>query len=134
LIIVSRNGKDVVITGWRAWLAGLIVSLVVAVVLIVVAFLILGLTITIAATMLFVIPVAVVLALLAGIWRFLEGPADPLRLSAPWRRGWDSNPRDGFPPTRFPSVRLQPLGHPSFEQRCRAKAAHYNRRASSRNN
>ena len=30
-----------------------------------------------------------------------------------WRRERDSNPRDGFPPTRFPSVRLQPLGHPS---------------------
>ena len=36
-----------------------------------------------------------------------------------WRREWDSNPRYGFPYTRFPSVRLQPLGHPSadpFEQ------------------
>ena len=30
-----------------------------------------------------------------------------------WRRGWDSNPRYSFPYTRFPSVRLQPLGHPS---------------------
>src|SRR5262249_15849412 len=29
-----------------------------------------------------------------------------------WRREWDSNPRYGFPYTRFPSVRLQPLGHP----------------------
>src|SRR4029078_11438848 len=28
-----------------------------------------------------------------------------------WRTGWDSNPRYGFPYTRFPSVRLQPLGH-----------------------
>src|SRR3954466_3704646 len=25
----------------------------------------------------------------------------------------DSNSRDGFPPTRFPGVRLKPLGHPS---------------------
>jgi hypothetical protein len=31
-----------------------------------------------------------------------------------WRREWDSNPRYGFPYTRFPSVRLQPLGHPSI--------------------
>ena len=31
----------------------------------------------------------------------------------PWRREWDSNPRYGCPYTRFPSVRLQPLGHPS---------------------
>src|SRR6266536_5282505 len=29
------------------------------------------------------------------------------------RTGWDSNPRNGCPFTRFPSVRLQPLGHPS---------------------
>ena len=38
---------------------------------------------------------------------------------AGWRREWDSNPRYGFPHTRFPSVRLKPLGHlsgaPSLE-------------------
>src|SRR5262245_38339889 len=36
-----------------------------------------------------------------------------------WRREWDSNPRYGFPYTRFPSVRLKPLGHPSGK-RCGA--------------
>jgi integrase len=36
-----------------------------------------------------------------------------------WRREWDSNPRYGCPYTRFPSVRLQPLGHPS----CMSKIA-----------
>ena len=30
-----------------------------------------------------------------------------------WRREWDSNPRGALTPTRFPSVRLKPLGHPS---------------------
>ena len=74
MFIVSRNGKDVMLTGWRARLAGFIVSLVVALVLVVVVFLILGLTITITATMIFIVPLAVVLALLVGIWRFLEGP------------------------------------------------------------
>jgi hypothetical protein len=34
-----------------------------------------------------------------------------------WRREWDSNPRYGFPYTRFPSVRLKPLGHPSARLR-----------------
>ena len=38
-----------------------------------------------------------------------------------WRRGRDSNPRDGCPPTRVPGVRLQPLGHlsaaPSWKAR-----------------
>src|SRR5882757_4623386 len=33
------------------------------------------------------------------------------RKSGCWRREWDSNPRYGFPHTRFPSVRLKPLGH-----------------------
>src|SRR5207237_4623822 len=28
-----------------------------------------------------------------------------------WRREWDSNPRYPLRYTRFPSVRLQPLGH-----------------------
>ena len=32
-------------------------------------------------------------------------------ISTRWRREWDSNPRYGFPHTRFPSVRLKPLGH-----------------------
>ena len=28
-----------------------------------------------------------------------------------WRRGWDSNPRDGFPSTPLAGERLRPLGH-----------------------
>ena len=33
--------------------------------------------------------------------------------SGNWRREWDSNPRYALTHTRFPSVRLKPLGHPS---------------------
>ena len=33
-----------------------------------------------------------------------------------WRREWDSNPRYAFTHTRFPSVRLKPLGHPSLRR------------------
>ena len=32
-----------------------------------------------------------------------------------WRREWDSNPRYGLTYTRFPSVRLKPLGHLSVQ-------------------
>jgi hypothetical protein len=32
-----------------------------------------------------------------------------------WRRGWDSNPRSGFPDTRFRGELLQPLGHLSTD-------------------
>lgn len=34
-----------------------------------------------------------------------------------WRRERDSNPRDGYPPTHFPGVRLRPLGHLSATDR-----------------
>src|ERR1051325_4688533 len=37
-----------------------------------------------------------------------------------WRRERDSNPRYGFPYTRSPGVRLQPLGHPSTPAFCGA--------------
>jgi hypothetical protein len=40
-----------------------------------------------------------------------------------WRREWDSNPRYGFPYTRFPSERHQPLGHPSATLRDAAWSA-----------
>ncbi len=40
-----------------------------------------------------------------------------------WRRERDSNPRDGFPSTHFPGVRLRPLGHPSVARAPVATAA-----------
>ncbi len=45
----------------------------------------------------------------------LGGPPPEARLGAGWRREWDSNPRYAFTHTRFPSVRLKPLGHPSAD-------------------
>src|SRR5438105_9209975 len=35
---------------------------------------------------------------------------------ARWRREWDSNPRYALTYTRFPSVRLKPLGHLSVQR------------------
>src|SRR5437588_410838 len=44
--------------------------------------------------------------------RVLQDHGDRIaELMTCWRREWDSNPRYGFPHTRFPSVRLKPLGH-----------------------
>ena len=49
---------------------------------------------------------------MAGAIELLCGSGES-RSRGQWRRGWDSNPRYGFPYTRFPSGRLKPLGHPS---------------------
>ena len=46
-----------------------------------------------------------------------------------WRRGWDSNPRYGYPYTRFPSVLLKPLGHLSTSH-CRRRSSHFAPRTS----
>ena len=48
-------------------------------------------------------------------WAISPGLCDGKRQTTYWRREWDSNPRYGFPHTRFPSVRLKPLGHLSEE-------------------
>src|SRR5579862_1795696 len=46
----------------------------------------------------------------------IPGPrTSKARESNKWRRGWDSNPRSGFPDTRFRGELLQPLGHLSAE-------------------
>ena len=49
-------------------------------------------------------------------WKEVKTRAEikDLKILLKWRRERDSNPRNGFPFTRFPSVRLQPLGHLSF--------------------
>ena len=42
----------------------------------------------------------------------VESAANDVRIYGPeWRRGWDSNPRDGCPPAGFQDRCLQPLGH-----------------------
>ena len=45
------------------------------------------------------------------------GPANAAG-RAGWRREWDSNPRYALTYTRFPSVRLKPLGHLSVQTNC----------------
>src|ERR1700726_4662674 len=46
---------------------------------------------------------------MAGLWPVSTSKYEMTLVG--WRREWDSNPRYGFPHTRFPSVRLKPLGH-----------------------
>ncbi len=52
----------------------------------------------------------------------IQVPVSKQEKGSGWRRGRDSNPRDGYPPTRVPGVRLQPLGHLSDAPRKKAHA------------
>ena len=69
MIVVTRNGKTTVVTGWRAWLVGVVVFVAAMALLFVIAFVILGMAITVGAALLIVVPVAVGVALLASLFR-----------------------------------------------------------------
>jgi hypothetical protein len=73
MFVITWNGKTTVLTGWRAWLVGAVLCVAAALALVVAAFLVLGLTITIAALLLFVVPLAIVIALLSAGLRALRG-------------------------------------------------------------
>jgi hypothetical protein len=64
MLIVSRDGKTTVIRGWRAWLVWAVLSVVAAVFVVLAAALFLGFALTLAAFLLFVVPLAIAIALI----------------------------------------------------------------------
>ncbi|MGE0055542.1 MAG: hypothetical protein AB7S74_15170 [Hyphomicrobium sp.] len=63
MIVLYRNGEQRVITGWREWL----IWLAAGVILVVLACLALGFALTLFTIAVFAFPVAIVLALIAGL-------------------------------------------------------------------
>ena len=63
MIVLYRNGEQRVITGWREWL----IWLATGVILVVLACLALGFALTLFTIAVFALPVAIVLALIAGL-------------------------------------------------------------------
>ena len=73
MLVISRNGKTTVITGWQAWLLGAGMGIVAAIIVVPLVALLLGLSLTLAAFFLFVVPLAVVITVLATWLRALWG-------------------------------------------------------------
>lgn len=69
MIVISRNGKTVVITGWRAWLAGAAAVVVAWLLLALVAFVWIGLAVTVGLVVLLAIPALLIVALLRLVLR-----------------------------------------------------------------
>ena len=67
MIVISRNGKTTVVTGWRAWLIGAAAFVGATLLLAVIAFLFLGIAVTVGAVLLIVVPVAIGIALIASL-------------------------------------------------------------------
>lgn len=68
MIVMTRNGRTVIVTGWRAWIAGTAIFLAVVALLAVVFFFLFGLFVTVMLVLLIVVPVAIGMALLASVF------------------------------------------------------------------
>jgi hypothetical protein len=69
MIVIERNGRTMVVTGWRAWLMGAAAFVVATVALAFVFFVLLGVAITVGAVLLIVVPVLIGIALLASLFQ-----------------------------------------------------------------
>lgn len=75
VIIIERNGHRTAITGWRAWLAEAGVFAVLVLLFALIALVLFGVAITVGVVLAFLIPAAIVLALVATIfnrWRLVR--------------------------------------------------------------
>jgi hypothetical protein len=68
VIVITRNGKTTVLTGWREWLARAVVFVAVILLLAILTFVMLGLAVTIGAIAMIVIPAALIVALLGSLF------------------------------------------------------------------
>jgi hypothetical protein len=67
MIVINRNGQATVITGWRAWILGVVAFVAGLLLFGVIAFVLLGVAITLGAVLLIVIPTAIIVAWLASV-------------------------------------------------------------------
>jgi hypothetical protein len=68
MIVITRNGRTTVLTGWRAWLVGAVAFVASFALLTLFLFVVLGLAVTVGAVLLIVVPVAIGIALLASVF------------------------------------------------------------------
>jgi hypothetical protein len=69
MIVITRNGKTTVLTGWRAWLTGAAIFVGAVLMFAFIVFILLGVAITVGTVLLIVVPVALGLAILAPLFR-----------------------------------------------------------------
>lgn len=69
-IVITRNGRTTVLTGWRAWTATAAGSLLAAALMVVIALFVVGAAITLATFLIFVVPLAI---LVSAVWAGLSG-------------------------------------------------------------
>ena len=68
-IVISRNGKTTVITGWQAWLVGALTLVAAWLALAFLAFMLASLAVTAGVMLMLVVPAVFVVALLGSVLR-----------------------------------------------------------------
>ena len=68
MIVITRNGRTTILTGWREWLVRAFVFVAAMLVLAVLVFVMLGLAVTLGAIAMIVIPAAIIVALLGSMF------------------------------------------------------------------
>lgn len=68
MIVIERNGKTVVLTGWRAWLAGALALVITWIVLGLIAFIVIGVGLTVGVILLLAIPAVIGVGLVASVF------------------------------------------------------------------
>ncbi len=74
MIVINRNGRRIVITGWREWAIMLPAMFAVAVVILALFFVVLGVAFTVITLLLIGVPIAVVLVLIAQFFQRQSAP------------------------------------------------------------
>jgi len=69
MIVLSRNGKTTVISGWRAWLVGAVVFVATTTLVALFALLAFGMALTVTMLVLIAVPVAIGVALVGSLFR-----------------------------------------------------------------
>ena len=69
MLVITRNGKTTVLTGWRAWLAGAVALLGTWLALAIIAFVLIGVAVTVGAALVILVPAIIVVAIVASFVR-----------------------------------------------------------------
>jgi hypothetical protein len=67
VIVITRNGRTIVITGWRAWLTGVGAALLAWFALAVIVFALVGVAISIGVVLLLLIPAIVIVSVVSSL-------------------------------------------------------------------
>jgi hypothetical protein len=67
VIVITRNGRTIVITGWRAWLTGVGAALLAWFALAVIVFALVGVAISVGVVLLLLIPAIVIVSVVSSL-------------------------------------------------------------------